>query len=275
MQRSTGASRIVLLLAFSPVFAFCRQHPGVQDLINKSVAANEADFKAAPDFNYEERDATPQGSKTYQVTMIDGSPYQRLIAVNGKPLSQADAAREQQKMQQAISGRRAESSEQRRKRIAKFNEDRKRDHLMMQQLTQAFNFAFIGQRKMRAFRVYMLKATPRPGYKPPNMETRVLPGMEGQLWIDQKTFQWVKVTAQVIHPVSIEGFLAKVEPGTQFELEKSPVGDGRVWQITHFSMRSNAKVLLLFHHASQENDTYFNYQRMHDSANTPSSSQLY
>lgn len=275
MQRSTGANRIVLLLAFSPAFAFCAQHPGVQDLINKSVAANEADFKAAPDFNYEERDATRQGSKTYQVTMIDGSPYQRLIAVTGKPLSQADAAREQQKMQQAISGRRAESSEQRRKRIAKFNEDRRRDQLMMQQLTEAFNFAFIGQRKMRGFRVYMLKATPRPGYKPPNMETQVLPGMEGQLWIDQKTFQWVKVTAQVIHPVSIEGFLAKVEPGTQFELEKSPVGDGRVWQITHFSMRSNAKVLLLFHHASQENDTYFNYQRMHDSANTPSSSQLY
>jgi hypothetical protein len=182
--------------------------------------------------------------------------------VNGKPLSQADAANEQRKMQQAIAARRAESADQRRKRIAKFEEDRRQNHLLMQQLTSAFNFTFIGQRKMRGFDVYVLRATPRPGYKPPNMESQVLPGMEGRLWIDRKTFQWVKVTARVIHPVSIKGFLAKVEPGTQFELEKSPVADGSVWQITHFSMRSNAKILSMFHHASQEDDTYFNYQRV-------------
>jgi hypothetical protein len=93
------------------------------------------------------------------------------------------------------------------------------------------------------------------------MHAQVLPGMQGQLWIDQKTYQWVKVTAEVIHPVSIEGFLAQVEPGTRFELEKSPV-DGGTWQITHFAMKSEAKVLFLFSHNSQENSTYFDYQRI-------------
>ncbi len=112
--------------------------------------------------------------------------------------------------------------------------------------------------------MWMLKATPRPGYNPPNMETQVLPGMEGELWIDQKTYNWVKVTAHVIHPVSIEGFLAEVEPGTRFELEKSPVGGG-IWQITHFSMHSQAKVLHLFGRSSQEDDTYFDYQRIGNS----------
>jgi len=38
----------------------------------------------------------------------------------------------------------------------------------------------------------VLKATPRPGYEPPNNEAKVLTGMEGKLWIDEKTFQWVK-----------------------------------------------------------------------------------
>jgi len=33
--------------------------------------------------------------------------------------------------------------------------------------------------------------------------------MEGKLWIDEKTFQWVKVEATVIRPVSIEGFWLK------------------------------------------------------------------
>jgi hypothetical protein len=82
--------------------------------------------------------------------------------------------------------------------------------------------------------------------------------MQGELWVDVKTYQWVKVTARVIHPVSIEGFLAEVEPGTQFKLEKSPV-DGGVWQVSHFSMKSQAKVLHLFSRASSEDDTYFDY----------------
>jgi hypothetical protein len=41
-------------------------------------------------------------------------------------------------------------------------------------------------------------------------ESKVLTGMEGKLWIDKKTLQWVKVEATVIHPVSIGGFLAEV-----------------------------------------------------------------
>lgn len=131
---------------------------------------------------------------------------------------------------------------------------------MMEQLTEAFDFKLAGQSKLRSFRVYLLKATPKSGYQPPNMDCQVLPGMQGELWIDQKTFQWVKVTAQVIHPVSIEGFLAQVEPGTRFELEKTPVGDN-IWLPSHFAMKSHAKVLFLVNHSSSEDDTYFDYAK--------------
>jgi hypothetical protein len=179
--------------------------------------------------------------------------------VNGKPLSKAQEAEELRKQQQTTAERRAESPEQRRKRIEKFEKERTRDNLMMEQLTKAFNFTLTGQHKLRGFTVWMLKATPRPGYQPPNMETQVLPGMQGQLWIDQKSYNWVKVTAEVIRPVSIEGFLAQVQPGTRFEMDKSPVGNG-IWQISHFSMKSSAKILYMFNHSSQEDDTYFDYQ---------------
>jgi hypothetical protein len=237
----------------------------VDEIVKKAVAANQAVFKSAPEFNYKERDRTSKdGSRTYQVTMIEGTPYQRLIAVNGKPLSASRTAEEQKKQDQAAAQRRSESRDARRDRIEKYQKERRRDNAMMEQLTKAFNFTFVGQHKARGFNVYVLKATPRPGYQPPNMQTQVLPGMQGELWVDQKTFNWVKVTAHVIHPVSIEGFLAEVEPGTQFELEESPVGGG-MWQVTHFSMKSNAKILHLFTHASEADETYFDHQRIRDS----------
>jgi hypothetical protein len=112
----------------------------------------------------------------------------------------------------------------------------------------------------RPGKVYVLKATPHKGYKPPDRDGQVLTGMEGTLWIDQKTFQWVKVEAHVTHPVRIEGFIAEVEPGTQFEVEKRPVTTD-IWLASHYSMRSNAKVMFLIRHKGAEDDKFFNYHR--------------
>jgi hypothetical protein len=92
------------------------------------------------------------------------------------------------------------------------------------------------------------------------METEALTGMEGKMWIDKGSFQWVKVEAQVTHPVSIAGFLAQVEPGTHFELEKEPVSPG-IWLPSHFSMRARSRILYLIPHRGQEEDTYFNYHK--------------
>jgi hypothetical protein len=251
---------LLVILALAPAVALA-QKINVQQIIQKSVAANQRDFKEDANYNYKELDRSPKGSKLYRVMMIEGTPYNRLIAVNGKPLSPDQDAEEEKKLQQTIQHRRSESSEDRQKRIAKYEKERKRDNAMMNELTKAFNFTVVGQRRIRGFNVWVLRATPRPGYQPANMETQVLTGMQGELWIDQKTYQWVKVTAQVIHPVSIEGFLAEVEPGTRFELEKSPVGNG-IWETMHFSMHSNAKVLHVFGRESQEDETYFDYQRI-------------
>jgi hypothetical protein len=128
----------------------------------------------------------------------------------------------------------------------------------MNQLTVAFNFKVVGEQKLGPYKVYVLQATRRPGYNPPTREAQVLTGMAGKLWIDEETFQWVKVEAHVVEPVSIEGFLAKVEPGTRFELEKVPVGNG-IWLKKDFSMHSRAKILFFFQHNDQEQESFSNY----------------
>jgi hypothetical protein len=250
---------LLLVLAAMTDAAYCA-NVDVSAIIKKSVAANQADFNAAPQYSYRTREKTEDGDKTHDVIMIDGSPYERLVAVDGNPISTEDAAKEQEKLNQARKERKAEASERRRQRIAKYEKDRQRDHAMMSQLTQAFTFKLLGQKKVRSYTVYVLRATPRRGYNPPNLETQVLTGMQGELWIDTKSYQWVKVTAEVIRPVSIIGFLAQVEPGTKFELEKMPVGDG-IWMPMRFSMRSHAKVLYMFNRASQEDDTFSNYHK--------------
>ena len=58
--------------------------------------------------------------------MIEGSPYQKVI-----------------------SDRKAESADQRERRIADYKKERNRGRLMLEQLTQAFQFELEGNQKLR------------------------------------------------------------------------------------------------------------------------------
>ena len=85
--------------------------------------------------------------------------------------------------------------------------------------------------------------------------------MKGQLWIDKATNQWVKVHAEVVRPVTFYGFLAKVGPGTEFDLEQEPVANG-IWLPKTFNVRVKATALGFFSENSNESDTYRDYQPM-------------
>jgi hypothetical protein len=260
---------LTILLTVLSVAAVAFAQPDVATIIQRSVEVSNADWQAAPQYDHFERDRQPDGgTRTCEVMMIHGSDYQRLVAVNGQPLAPEDQAKEQQRLEQVIAQRQAESPSQRAQRIAKYERDRKRDHMLMEQLVVAFDFKLLGEQKLGPYDVYELQATPRRGYRPPNTETKVLTGMEGKLWIDKQTYQWVKVEAEVLHPVSIAGFLAQVQPGTRFELEKVPVDDG-IWLPKHFSMKAHAKVLFFFSHRTQEDETYFDYHKASPSGRPP------
>jgi hypothetical protein len=233
----------------------------VKTIIERSVEANKANWEAAPHYDNYETDKEDGGPvKTFHVVMVEGSPCKKLVAINGTGLSPEQQREEDQKFEHAVTQRQHESAEQRSKRIAKYEADRRRDHEMMSQLTEAFNFELKGVQHKGPHQVYVLKATPRADYRPPNTQARVLRGMEGMLWVDTKSYQWVKVEAEVIRSVRIAGFIATVEPGTRFELENTPVGDG-IWQPQHFSMSAHAKVLYMFSHKNEENDSFFGYRR--------------
>ena len=60
-----GRLCVFTLCALSHAPAFEERHLETEEIIRKSVAANQLDFKAAVDFNWKERDSSGKGSKTY------------------------------------------------------------------------------------------------------------------------------------------------------------------------------------------------------------------
>lgn len=237
--------------------------PSPQDIVQKSVTNTNADWAAAPAYDFTEHDVITRNGKriekTYQVMMIEGSTYNKLIALNGQPLPDDQKAAEDRKLQQEIDNRQKESSAERRKRVGKYQKERHQDHALMTEMSKAFTFALAGQETVDGRRCVALTATPKPGYRPPNRDTQVLRGMKGKMWVDTEQYQWVKVDAQVFRPVTFGLFFASVKPGTEFSFEQKPM-QGNLWLPSHFRMTLNARVAFSSRR-SVDDETYTNYHR--------------
>jgi hypothetical protein len=255
-----------LLLAVAAGTLYAVSPPNPEEIIRKSVAATKSDWAEAPKYSYLDRDVEskrhdPRMSKTYRVLTIDGSPYNFVTAIDDRPLSPEENLAEQRKLQRASEKRQNESERERQRRIEKYRRENERNHSMLQEMVDAFQFHVSGDTEVDGHACWVLDAEPKPGYEPSNHEGRVLKGMKGRLWIDKASYQWVKVHAEVVKAVSLYGFLAKVGPGTEFDLEQTPVADA-IWMPKVFSVRVRASALGFFNENSEEHDTYRDYQPM-------------
>jgi hypothetical protein len=241
--------------------------PSTTEIIRRSVVANTADWNSQPQYAYQEFDlkskidptgkVQPQQSRTYEVLMIEGSPYNRLIGIDNEPLSRAKAALENAKLQREMLRRQHETASDRRARVEKYQNGRAEQHLLMQQMVDAFNFKLVGEETVTGANCYVLDAYPRADYRPPVERAKVLSGMRGRLWIDKSGYHWAKVQAEVINPVQFGLFIAQVKPGTKFELDQAPVGG--VWLPKCFTESVNASVLGLYGYRTREEEHYSDY----------------
>ena len=245
-------------------------------IIKKSVAVNNADWKAQILYGHRELDvkakldsdgsALGQQSKTYEVMMIEGSPYERLVGVDNESLSPDLAQQERLKLSHETERRQAESMGDRQARIAKYRTRRAEEQMLMQQMVNAFNFRYLGEEQLDGIPCYRLAATPNPNYTPPVEKARVLTGMEGELWISKESYHWVRVRAEVTKPVEFGLFVAKVKPGTSFELDQQRVGD--VWLPKRFTQSVNASIFGLYGYRTKEETDFSAYHEntLHASA---------
>jgi hypothetical protein len=250
---------LCLVLLAMPVVLRAQQIDA-REIIRRSAEVNQRDWKQLPDYDYFVREYEGGRTKTYLSQMLLGSRYYQLVAVDEKPLAAEEAAAERQRFEKELNRRQHETPQERKQRIAKYQKEMDRDRFFMEQLADAFDFVLSGKDTIAGHQVYVLTARPRRGYHPPNTQAKALTGMRGTLWIDSEDFHWVKVRAEVFRTVSIEGFLARVEPGTRFELDQTPIEKG-LWLPSRFLVNTRAKVLFFFSHNDRQDETYFGYKK--------------
>lgn len=243
-------------LAWSP--------PDVHELMARSVKVADGHWTEAPNYSFVRADdkskrGSPLVKTVYEVLIIEGSPYQKIVAEDGHPLSALRAHEEEQKLHRERARREKESAHERRRRIERYTEDRNRDHALLVELCDAFDYTVTGEQQIGENSVWLLEGKPKPDYVPKTREAKVLSGMNVEFWIEKTSYQWMRVEAEVMRPISIYGVIAKVGPGTKFVLEQEQVSPN-LWLPKRLSMQVKASALGFINEDRVQDETYSNYR---------------
>jgi hypothetical protein len=242
------------------------QNPDPVDIIRKSVDRDLLNFERLKNYTYTERDEdrsfdkngklTKTEVETYEIMILGGRAYGRLIERNDKPLSEKDARKEQQKMDEEVAKRERESPSEK----AKLDKEREKDRAFLRELPDALNFKLEGEDTVSGKPAWVISAEPKPGYQPKDIRAKMITRMRGKVWIDKAEYQWVKVDAQAIEKLSFGFKLVQVEPGASIQFEQTRVND-EVWLPAAAKIHADARVAYLKHVRGELDLTFKDYKK--------------
>jgi hypothetical protein len=226
----------------------------MKDLIRRVAENDMANDKKLRDYTYTEREETKKlnkkgevsstESKTSEVLQIYGETVEKLIAKNDKPLSEKEAAKEDERIQKIIDKRKNESDSDREKRIKKEEKDREDGREFVKEIADAYNFTLLGVEQVNGRDAWVIQADPRPGYLPHKKEAKLLAKVVGKVWVDKDESQWVRLDTRVTDTISFGLFLARLHEGTRVVVEQTRVND-EVWLPKHAAVHVDVRVALL------------------------------
>ena len=186
--------------------------------------------------NDEHHDTTKQIIET-----VDGD-VARLLEEGGKPLRAAADQAELDRL--AALADHPELQERRHKGEQK---DAERVNRLLALLPDAFRYKYEGMVPCGASQCYRLSFTPDPRFTPPSLESDLLRGVAGEVWIDVAQERLTRLDGHFIADVDFGfGIIGKLDKGGTVLLEQSDVGmDGHDWELTNLRLHVTGKALLL------------------------------
>jgi len=183
-------------------------------------------------------------SETQDVTLLEGSPYRRIVARNDQPLSPKEQANEEEKLRKSIEDRRQETPERHSARIKEWEDKQAKRRETLRELPNAFDLKLAGEERLSGHDVWVIDGTPRPGYHPRNPRAAFLPKVKVRFWIAKQDYQWVKVEMESLDTISIGGILLRMAKGSRIEIEQTRINN-EVWLPKHVVVKGAVRIALV------------------------------
>jgi hypothetical protein len=203
--------------------------------------------------------------RTYEIMEIYGEQVQRLIQKDDKPLSDKDAAKEEEKIQKIIDKRKNESESDRKKREAKEEKDREESREFVREVADAYAFKLVGTELVGGRETWVIDGEPRPDFVPHMKESRFLSKFRGRVWIDKNDLQLARMDVECLDTISWGLFLARFHKGSRVMLEQTRVND-EVWLPLHVTAKIDVRLALLKNFDVNLEQTYRDYKKFRATA---------
>lgn len=178
------------------------------------------------------------------------------LLLNGKPLTADQRQKEETKLTKF-----ANDPEARRKRRESNKADDQRAELMLTSLPDAFLYTYAGtDRGPQGEELVHLKFKPNPNFQPPNHETAVYQGMEGDMIIDQRAARIAKIDGTLFKDVDFGwGILGKLYKGGKFRIVQRDIGGGH-WEEVEETLQFYGKILMIKSLTIWSTETMYDFQ---------------
>jgi len=221
MMFARAASSILLLAGAYPRLTA----QDAREIIGRGVALYERNSQLSRNYTFLERQEVREldrsghlkGRKieTWDITLLDGSPYRRLVARNDQPLTAEEQRAEEEKLRVSNEERRKETADERAQRLARWQR-----------------------------RIDRLDASPRPGYQPKSQFASFFPKVKLRFWVDKQDYQAARIEMETLDTISFGGFLVRVGKGTHLVIEQTRVNN-EVWLPREVLLTAAARILLV------------------------------
>jgi hypothetical protein len=210
-----------------------------QALVKRALAteARTAQDSSRP-MRYRLRKSSPRMTTTKEIVETREGFVARLVKTNDQPLSPADEQAEMARLDALYS---SPGQQQHRKR----SEERDTAIVLklLRLLPEAFIYEYAGPGQGAAVKVEKFNFRPNPSFNPPDLETKALTAMSGQLWIDAFEERVTRLEGHLQQDTEYGwGVLGRLDRGGWILIEQADVG-GRQWRIARFQMKMNMRVL--------------------------------
>lgn len=248
------------------------------EIIRKSLQRDTQNFELSKNYTYlarqEERELDSSGkvksaeSQTFDISMLGGRRYEKLVAENDKPLSPKQEKREQDKMDRELEKREKETPDDK----ARIERQGRGNRRYLQEVPEVYNLRLVGTELVSGRPAWVITADPKPGYKPKVDRAKVLTKIRAKIWIDQAEYQWVKVEAEAIDTLSFGLGLFRISPGGKLHFEQTRIND-EIWLPSSLSASADARVGYLKKLRGDVTVTYREYKKFQSDSRILSADQ--
>ena len=202
-----------------------------------------------------------KGEKEYEVFYLGGDPYGKLVGKDGRPLSDSEARKEQEKAEKHIREYEERQRKEQRERAAGKEKKKDDDEFSVLTFLRIAQFSNPRREVYRGQPVIVFDFEPRPGYKPRNRAESLVHKLGGTLWVDEQARQVARLEARLLDSFRVGGGLvASLGRGSAVVFEQELVHN-EVWLPSYAELNLAARVFLVAGMKVNRTQRFSNYQR--------------